>query len=61
LHQELGVQTREELHRAAEQGHIREVHGFGPKTQQQILEAAVARLQGAHRFKLAMAAAASTA
>ena len=55
LHQELGVQTLEELHRAAEQGRIREVHGFGPKTQQQILEATVARLQDAHRFKLAMA------
>jgi DNA polymerase (family 10) len=56
LHQELGVQTLEELHRAAVQGRIREVHGFGPKTQQQILEATAARLQDAHRFKLAMAA-----
>lgn len=55
LHQELGVQTLEELHRAAEQGRIRELHGFGPKTQQQILEATAARLQEVHRFKLVLA------
>lgn len=56
LHHELGVQTLEELHRAAEQGRIRELHGFGPKTQQQILEATAARLQHTHRFKLSLAA-----
>ncbi|MBK5206673.1 MAG: DNA polymerase/3'-5' exonuclease PolX [Polaromonas sp.] len=56
LHHELGVQTLEELHHAAEQGRISELHGFGLKTQQQILEATAARLQHAHRFKLALAA-----
>ncbi len=55
LHQELGVQTIEQLHRAAEQGRICVVHGFGPKTQQQILEATTAHLQDSHRFKLLMA------
>lgn len=55
LHQELGIQTIEQLHRAAEQGRIRAVHGFGPKTQQQILEATAARLQEIPRFKLVMA------
>jgi DNA polymerase (family 10) len=57
LHQELGIQTLEQLHSAAEQGRIRAVHGFGPKTQQQILEAtAAAHLQEAPRFKLIVAA-----
>ncbi|MDP2255226.1 MAG: DNA polymerase/3'-5' exonuclease PolX [Polaromonas sp.] len=56
LHQELGIQTLEQLHRAAEQGHVRAVHGFGPKTQQHILQATAARLQQGHRFKLLMAA-----
>ena len=56
LHQELGIQTIEQLHRAAEQGRVRAVHGFGPKTQQQILQATAARFQEAHRFKLLMAA-----
>ena len=55
LHQELGVQTIDELHRVAGQGRIRAVHGFGPKLEQQILDATAPRRQEAHRFKLVMA------
>jgi DNA polymerase (family 10) len=56
LHQELGIQTMEQLHHAAVQGQVRAVHGFGPKTEQSILQATAARLQEGRRFKLAMAA-----
>jgi len=56
LHQELGIQTLEQLHRAAEQGQVRAVHGFGPKTEQNILQATAAHLQEGHRFKRPMAA-----
>lgn len=55
LHQELGIQTLAQLHRAASQGQVRAVHGFGPKTEQSILQATAARLQANHRFKLIMA------
>ena len=44
LHHELGVQTREQLHRAAQEGRVQAIPGFGPKTQQAILEATAARL-----------------
>ena len=55
LHQELGIETLAQLHRAASQGQVRAVHGFGPKTEQSILQATAARLQANHRFKLIMA------
>jgi DNA polymerase (family 10) len=45
LHQELGIQTLEQLHRAAALGQVRGVHGFGPKTEQSILQATAARLR----------------
>ena len=38
LHEELGVQTLNDLEAAAEAGEIREVYGFGPKTERNILE-----------------------
>jgi len=55
LHEALGIQTLQDLHRAAEEGRLRSVHGFGPKTQQQILEATGAHLQAPRRFKLSLA------
>ncbi len=45
LYDELGVDSIEGLQRAAEQGRIREVPGFGDKTQARILEATRARLR----------------
>ncbi len=38
LHDALGIETLDELEAAAEAGSIREVPGFGPKTEQNILE-----------------------
>ena len=38
LYRELGVQTLDDLEEAAEAGKIREVKGFGPKTEENILE-----------------------
>ena len=55
LHRELGIESLAQLHRAAADGRIRTVHGFGERTQRQILEAAAARLQAARRVKLAVA------
>ena len=55
LHEELGIETMEDLHRAAVEGQVRAVHGFGPKTEQSILQATAARLQEGRRFKLSMA------
>ncbi len=39
LHERLGINTQEELEHAAEQGKIRELPGFGAKTEAKILEA----------------------
>jgi DNA polymerase (family 10) len=38
LYRELGVQTLDDLEEAAEAGKVQEVKGFGPKTEQNILE-----------------------
>ena len=56
LWHDLDIQTLEQLMRAAKDGRIRELPGFGDKTEQHILEAAQAHLSQAHRFKLAVAA-----
>lgn len=56
LYRELDVQTLEQLYRAARDGRIREVHGFGEKTEVNILQSVEARLSKARRFKLAVAA-----
>jgi DNA polymerase (family 10) len=45
-----------ELERAARAGRLRDIAGFGEKTEARILEAAAAREGRAHRFKLAEAA-----
>ena len=56
LHQELGIQTLEHLHYAAEQGRIQTVHGFGAKSERQILQASAMLLHQEPRYKLADAA-----
>jgi DNA polymerase (family 10) len=56
LWHDLDVQTLEQLLRAAQAGRIRDLPGFGEKTEQKILEAVRHRLAQAPRMKLALAA-----
>lgn len=56
LWQELDVGTPEQLLRAAQDGRIRTLHGFGPALERRILESARAHLRHQPRFKLATAA-----
>ena len=56
LYHDLDVQTVEQLHRAAQDGRIRSLHGFGEKTEQNILQAVQAHASQSRRFKLATAA-----
>jgi len=56
LYHELDVQTLEQLARAARDGRIRELPGFGAKTEQTILDAISAHVTDQKRFKLAVAA-----
>jgi DNA polymerase (family 10) len=56
LHHELDVHTLEELHEAAARGRVQSIPGFGPKTQQAILEATVPRAQPASRVRVGEAA-----
>jgi DNA polymerase (family 10) len=56
LNRELDVQTMEQLLRAARDGRVRDVPGFGPKIEQHIVEAIEARIDKEHRFKLVQAA-----
>lgn len=56
LYHELDVQTLEQLYRAALDGRIRGLPGFGEKTEANILDAVKTRLSKARRFKLAVAA-----
>jgi len=55
LYQELDVQTLEQLARAAHDGRIRELPGFGARTEQAILDAVTRRVAEQPRFKLAVA------
>ncbi|MBS1188840.1 MAG: polX [Rhodocyclaceae bacterium] len=55
LWHDLGVQTLEQLRRAARDGRIRDVPGFGLKSERKILEAVEAHLSKNRRFKLAVA------
>lgn len=55
LYHDLDVQTLEQLHRAAKDGRIRELHGFGEKIEQKILQAVEAHASETPRFKLALA------
>lgn len=56
LYHDLDVQTLEQLHRAARDGRIRALPGFGEKTENNILQAIEAHANQAQRFKLAIAA-----
>ncbi|MDP2810772.1 MAG: DNA polymerase/3'-5' exonuclease PolX [Rhodocyclaceae bacterium] len=56
LWHELEVQTQEQLARAARDGRIRELPGFGAKIEANILQAVEAHLSKARRIKLATAA-----
>jgi len=56
LYEDLDVQSLEQLLRAARDGRIRELPGFGKKTESRIVEAAQAQLSKVRRFKLAVAA-----
>ena len=56
LWQELGVESVEQLYRAACDGRIREVPGFGEKSAEKIRQAVEAHLSKERRFKLAVAA-----
>jgi DNA polymerase (family 10) len=56
LYHELDIHTREQLERAARDGLIRQLPGFGEKTEARILEAIQAHADAARRFKLAVAA-----
>ncbi len=55
LWHELDIQTPEQLYRAARDGRIRQVPGFGEKTEVKIQQAVEAHLNTEHRFKLATA------
>ncbi len=56
LYHDLDVQSLEQLLRAARDGRIRGLHGFGAKTEGRIVEAVQAQLSRVRRFKLAVAA-----
>jgi len=56
LYHDLDVQTVEQLYRAARDGRIRALPGFGEKTELNILQAVEAHFSKARRFKLATAA-----
>ena len=56
LYRELGVHTPMQLQRAARDGRLRSLAGFGDKTEQRLLQASAAHLSKARRFKLATAA-----
>ena len=56
LNSELGISTLAQLKRAAGEGRIRALEGFGAKTEQRILESLATRSGQAGRFRLAVAA-----
>jgi DNA polymerase (family 10) len=56
LYRDLDVQTLAQLYRAAKDGRVRSVPGFGEKTEAHILQAIEARVGETPRFKLAVAA-----
>lgn len=56
LYHDLEVQTVEQLYRAARDGRIRVLPGFGEKSELNILQAVEAHASQARRFKLAVAA-----
>ncbi len=55
LQHELGIATLDELAQAAIAHQIRELHGFGPQSEQRLLEAVNARLERHRRYGLVVA------
>ncbi|MBI4191264.1 MAG: DNA polymerase/3'-5' exonuclease PolX [Betaproteobacteria bacterium] len=55
LDRELGVATLAQLKQAARAGHIRELAGFGARTEERILESLAVHAEQAQRVKLAVA------
>jgi len=55
LHDQLKVRSVEQLAKAAKSGRIRELEGFGPKTERVVLEALAAHVTEQKRFALAIA------
>lgn len=55
LYRDLGIRTVEQLQKAAREGRVRGLQGFGDKTEQHILEQLKARTSSEKRFKLAVA------
>jgi DNA polymerase (family 10) len=53
LYYELGIRTINELQRAAQEGRVRTLTGFGEKTERHLLEQLTARMSKEHRFALA--------
>ncbi|WP_051748425.1 DNA polymerase/3'-5' exonuclease PolX [Nevskia soli] len=56
LYHELGVETPQQLHDAAKSGRIGQLHGFGRKLQDKLLQAVEMKLQTGKRMPLALAA-----
>jgi len=56
LHYDLDIHTPEQLYRAAKDGRLRELPGFGTKTEAAVVAALEAHLSTERRFKLAAAA-----
>jgi len=56
LYHELDIHTPEQLLRAAKDGRLQTLHGFGKKTSQAIIKNIEAHIQQKHRMKLALAA-----
>ena len=56
LYRELRIRSLQDLAKAAERGRLRELAGFGEKTEARILEAVAAQLSKKQRFPLATAA-----
>lgn len=55
LYHELGIQTLEQLEQAARKGRLNELPGFGPKTQNHVLEVIAAQRTRERRFLLSVA------
>jgi len=56
LYRDLDIRTVAQLERAVRDGRLRELHGFGPKTERRLSEALAAQGAGPRRYKLAVAA-----
>ncbi|MGE5722549.1 MAG: DNA polymerase/3'-5' exonuclease PolX [Sphingomonadales bacterium] len=56
LHDQLGVETIAQLHRALKDGRVAELRGFGPKTASRLLQAIEAQIRTPKRMKRAIAA-----